>query len=319
VYRYLFGPVPSRRFGRSLGVDLVPAKTCTADCVFCQLGRTRHQTLERCEYVPTPIVLDELQRWFAQDSATDYVTLAGSGEPTLHSRFGAVLEFIRSKNRFPSALLSNGMLFHLKEVRAAASAANVIKIALSAWDQVSFMKIVRPPANYPFARLLEGYAHFRSEFSGQIWLEVFVLEGLNSRPEQIARIAALAREFSPDRIHLNTTIRPPAEPAAKPVTRMQLLELAEMFQPRAEVIAEFSTSCQAHTPFDEESILSLVRRHPCTRQQIADAFGLPEHETATLLARLERKGRLQTERHGDDIYYVESKGERGTYSTPPTQ
>lgn len=136
-YQYLFGPVPSRRLGRSLGVDLTPYKTCTLDCVFCQLGRTTKKTVTRQEYVPTDRVLAELEQWLKSDGKADYITLSGSGEPTLHSRFGEVLEFIRANSKIPAVLLSNGMMLYLPEVRAAAAYANVLKVSLSAWDQMS--------------------------------------------------------------------------------------------------------------------------------------------------------------------------------------
>jgi wyosine [tRNA(Phe)-imidazoG37] synthetase (radical SAM superfamily) len=135
TYRYLFGPVPSRRFGRSLGVDLTPYKTCSLDCVFCQLGRTTKKTIHRQEWVPTDSVLAELTQWLESDGRADYITLSGSGEPTLQSGFGKVLEYIRLKTAIPAVLLTNGTMLHFPEVREAAAAANVVKVSLSAWDQ----------------------------------------------------------------------------------------------------------------------------------------------------------------------------------------
>ena len=143
-YKYLFGPVPSRRLGRSLGVDLTPHKTCSLDCVFCQLGRTTEKTIARQEYVPTDKVLAELAEWLDRDGQADYITLSGSGEPTLHSGFGKVLEFIRSKSVIPAVLLTNGTMLQLPEVREAAACANVVKISLSAWNQASYEWVNRP-------------------------------------------------------------------------------------------------------------------------------------------------------------------------------
>ena len=138
-YKYLFGPVPSRRFGRSLGVDLTPYKTCSQDCVYCQLGRTTRKTVLRKEYAPLHAVLEEISDWLSADGEADYITLSRSGEPTLHVLFGDVIEFIRLNSRIPSVLLTNGSLFHLPEVRHAASCADIVKISLSAWDQPSYV------------------------------------------------------------------------------------------------------------------------------------------------------------------------------------
>ncbi|MDY7035834.1 MAG: radical SAM protein, partial [Thermodesulfobacteriota bacterium] len=172
-YRYLFGPVPSRRFGRSLGVDLNPYKTCSLDCVFCQLGRTTKKTITRREYVPTESVLSELHEWLNEDGRADYITLSGSGEPTLHSRFGDVLQFIRSQSTIPAVLLTNGTMLNLQEVREAAACADVVKTSLSAWDQPSYIWMNRPYPQLRFDHLIEGQKAFRAQFNGQLWVEVF--------------------------------------------------------------------------------------------------------------------------------------------------
>ena len=148
-YRYLFGPVPSRRFGRSLGIDLTPHKTCSLDCVFCQLGRTPKKTLERKVYVSTTDVIDEIDVWMQTDGNADYLTLSGSGEPTLHAEFGRILAHLRNQP-IPSVLLTNGTLLNLPEVRDAAALAGVVKVSLSAWDQKSFEWVNRPHPQLEF-------------------------------------------------------------------------------------------------------------------------------------------------------------------------
>ena len=153
--KHLFGPVPSRRFGRSLGVDLTPYKTCSLDCVFCQLGRTTNKTVTREEYVATDAVIAELDEWLKRDGHADYITLAGSGEPTLHSRFGEILEYIRKKSIIPAVLLTNGTMLQFQEVRDAAACANIVKISLSAWDQASYGWVNRPHQQLRFDQLIE--------------------------------------------------------------------------------------------------------------------------------------------------------------------
>lgn len=302
-YRYLFGPVPSRRFGRSLGVDLTPRKTCSLNCVFCQLGRTPSTTPERREYVPTTEVLAELQDWLDNGGQADYISLAGSGEPTLHSEFGTVLQYIREHSAIPSALLTNSTLLHLPEVRAAAAHAHVVKASLSAWNQASFGWINRPHPSLRFADLLAGLQTFRTEFNGPLWLEIFLLGGINAVPGDVRKIAALAATIEPDRIQLNTAVRPPAEEFAVPLSRPQMEELALLFEPPAEVIAEFDRSAARKFEINLDSICAMLQRRPCTAEQIAQTFGLHPNEVAKYLGRLVRENRIRPESRNEEVYY----------------
>ena len=302
-YRYLFGPVPSRRFGRSLGIDLTPHKTCCFDCVFCQLGRTPTKTVARNEYVPTETVLNELAGWFRSGGEADYVTLSGGGEPTLHTRFGEVIEFIRSRGTIPSVILTNGALLYLPEVRAAAGLADIVKISLSAWDQASFEWINQPHPQLSFDQMLEGQKTFRVQFGGQLWMEVFLVKGMNSSPEEVEKIAALAREIAPDRIHLNTAVRPPAEEFVTALSNKQMAALMNLFQPTAEIIADFSTSRSKPVQTTAAAILAMLKRRPCTAQQIAEGFGLHFNEVPKYLGGLIRENKIRVERRRDEIYY----------------
>lgn len=302
-YKYLFGPVPSRRLGRSLGVDLTPFKTCTLNCVFCQLGRTTRKTVARKEYVPVKNVKAELARWVKGGGKTDYITLAGSGEPTLHARFGEVLEFIRERMPFSAVLLSNGTLFTMPEVRKAACQANIVKLSLSAWDQDSFEHINRPHACLKFNQMMDGYRAFRDEFRGKLWIEVFLLWGMNSVPREVEKIAELVGIIKPDAIHLNTAVRPPAEDFAAPVPRKQMEAMAGLFHPRAKIIAEYSSNKTAEIAANETTILAMLRRRPCTACQIADVFGMHLNEVAKYLGKLTRTGVARVCKKGQEVYY----------------
>ncbi|MDA3833221.1 MAG: radical SAM protein [Spirochaetales bacterium] len=302
-YKYLFGPVPSRRFGRSLGVDLNPYKTCSLDCVFCQLGRTTERTVIRKEYVPTDMVLSELKEWIETDGRADYITLAGSGEPTLHSGFGEILEFICSESTIPAVLLTNGTMLDLQEVRDAASLANVVKVSLSAWDQASYGWVNRPHPQLLFDNLVKGQKAFRSQFKGQLWMEVFLMAGINSMPADVSKIAALAKEIGPDRIHLNTAVRPPAEDFATVLSKERMEALIHLFHPTAEVIAEFSAKHVNHIQANQETIFSMLQRRPCTANQIADIFGMHINEVSKYLGNLMRTDQIRMERKNTAVYY----------------
>ena len=303
-YKHLFGPVPSRRLGRSLGVDLTPYKTCSQDCVFCQLGRTPKKTLARHEYVPIGEVLEELEAWLKRDGKADHITLSGSGEPTLHSRFGEVLGFVRKNSAIKAVLLTNGSLFHLPEVRRQASQAHIVKVSLSAWDQTSYGWVNRPHPALDFKQLIEGQRAFRNEFRGQMWIEVFLVAGMNSIHSDVAKIAALTNLLEPDRIHLNTAVRPPAEDFVAPLSRERLASLCHLFRPPAEVIAEYRDKGGSEISANEESIFSLLKRRPCTAEDIAGAFGMHFNEVSKYLGYLMRQGRIRTERANGSFYYT---------------
>jgi wyosine [tRNA(Phe)-imidazoG37] synthetase (radical SAM superfamily) len=303
-YQYLFGPVPSRRLGRSLGVDLVPCKTCSFNCIFCELGPTTDLTLARREYVPTDQVLAELDRWLTEGGSADYITLAGSGEPTLHSRFGEIIEHARVHSPIPVALLTNGTTMLDHSVRSAAAAANVVKVSLSAWDQASLKRINRPCAGVSLRQIVDGLELFRHKFNGSLWLEVFLVWGINSTPQEVKKIAQLARRFAPDRIHLNTAVRPPAEDFAYPVPIPLMEELAALFSPAAEVIPAFKRVAAALPPVPADRILSMLRRRPCTADDISGAFMLHPAETAKYIGVLLRGKQVKLQRRDGQIYYV---------------
>ena len=313
-YKYLFGPVPSRRFGRSLGVDLNPYKTCSLDCVFCQLGRTTEKTVNRQEYVPTDMVLSELQEWLKRDGRADYITLSGSGEPTLHSRFGEVLEFIRANSEIPAVLLTNGTMLNLQEVRDAASLANVVKVSLSAWDQASYGWVNRPHPQLRFDQLIEGQRAFRAQFKGPLWMEVFLVGGMNSFPDDVRKIAAFAKEIGPDRIQINTAVRPPAEDFAAALPKERMEALTNLFHPTAEVIAEFRAKHADHIQVNQEMIFSMLQRRPCTADQIADVFGMHLNEVSKYLGKLLRTEQIRMERKNTTVYYAAKNREDKEYS-----
>ena len=302
-YKYLFGPVPSRRLGRSLGVDLTPFKTCSFDCIFCQLGRTTNKTLARDEYVPVKAVIEELDRWLKTEDSADYITLSGSGEPTLNSRFGDVIEFVRSVSTIPVAVLTNGSLLTDPDVRAQAAHADVVKVSLSAWDQSSFEQVNRPCPGIEFKRLLEGQWLLRKQLEGELWMEVFLVWGTNTTTKDVSSIAELVSAIGPDKVQLNTSVRPPCEEFAYAVPPAQMERLSRLFDPPAEVIAEYSPDLSARIRADEAAIHHMLARRPCTLDQICQAFGLHKNEASKYLGKLVRTGQIEQHRKGRESFY----------------
>jgi len=307
-FNHLFGPVKSRRYGRSLGVDLVPSKPCTLHCVFCQLGATGQTTIAPAQSAPVRVITGELRAWLHLNHyAADWIALGGSGEPTLHPGFGEVLAWIRRHTDCKSLLLSNGTLFTRHDVRVAATAADAVKVSLHAWDQTSFEKIARPHASLDFAAIVEGFRLFRAMCKGALDLEVFVVPGVNDSEESMQKIAALAKTFSPDRITLNTAVRPPAENWVTVCPPERLATLAKLFSPRAEIpkALKLTNSLVVETAAEKRDIrvlkaqiFDLLKRHPARVEDVADTFNMTRGQTLAVLRKLEGERRAQEAANG---------------------
>lgn len=316
-FKHVFGPVPSRRLGRSLGVDLVPFKTCSYDCIYCQLGRTTCKTVERKEWVPMDAVLDELKRKLT--CQPDYITLSGSGEPTLHSRLGEIIEHIQAMTAVPVAVLTNGSLLWQAGVREEVALADVVLPSLDAPDPERFEFINRPHPDITFERLLDGLAAFRREFSGKYWLEVMLLGGYTSLPPQVRQLAEWTRRIQPDKVQLNTAVRPPAEEYAMAVPPERLAELARLFEPAAEVVAEHRAQRgSAESQASAEALLALVRRRPCTVEGIGHGLAIKPSVVVKLLADLEAQGKISSERHGPEQFYRATTSTRDRQARNPS-
>lgn len=307
----VFGPVPSRRLGRSLGVDLIPYKTCSYDCTYCQLGRTTCKTVKRDEYVPTDRVLADLREALETGPAPDYITLSGSGEPTLHSGLEQVIAGIRAVSDVPVAVLTNGSLLWQPEVADAVRMADLVAPSLDAGDEETFQAVNRPHPDMNFPRMVQGLIDFRQRYTGQIWLEVFLLAGITSSPVQVAKIAALAAKIKPDRVQINTIARPPAEPEARGVSLEDLDVLAGLFTGTVEVVADHPlTAASAPGETGADRVLDLLRRRPCTLDDIASGLGMHRNEVLKYTDRLVRTGEIMLQEVGGRAFYsATGKGE----------
>jgi wyosine [tRNA(Phe)-imidazoG37] synthetase (radical SAM superfamily) len=295
-YKYLYGPVPSRRLGRSLGVDIVLFKTCTLDCIYCQLGKTTCKTVQRKDYVPVDGVLTELKQVLDAGLQADYITVGGSGEPTLHSGIGRLIEGIKKLTKIPVALLTNGTLFYIPQVRADCVGADVILPSLDAGDEATFDKVNRPIKEITFDRLVEGLCELRKDYNGLIWLEVFLIERFNAESPQIAKIAEAIKKIRPDKVHLNTAVRPTAEPGIDKVSVEKLESIARKLSPNCEVIADFvSGRCGKATDTIRQTLLSILKRRPCSLNDLCSVLGLSATDIMTSIETLEKQGEIHRE------------------------
>lgn len=297
----VYGPVPSRRLGRSLGVDLVPLKTCTYDCVYCQLGRTTLKTVRRQRWTDPDAVVAQVRGRLS--ARPDVIALAGSGEPTLHTGIGAAIDGIKAITDVPVAAITNGSLLGRLPVRHGLAAADIVLPSLDAPSDELFRRVNRPHESLHLAGLVDGLVSFRATYQGEIWLEVMLLAGVTDRAAEVRRLAELATRIAPDRIQLNTAVRPPTESSVAPVDRATLDEFAALFTPRAEVIADLPAS-SGNRVAGEADVLELVSRRPCTVDEIASGLGIHRGEALKAATALVNRGVAESHAHEGRSYYL---------------
>ncbi|ABN57073.1 MULTISPECIES: radical SAM protein [Methanoculleus] len=306
AYRYLFGPVPSRRLGISLGIDLVPHKTCTFDCVYCECGRTTDLTCERREYVPTDRVIAELDDFLAKAPELDYVTFAGSGEPTLHSGIGEIISFIKDRYpRYRVAVLTNSALFTDPDVRAALMPADLVVPSLDAVSEEVFSKINRPCRGITAEQVLEGLLDFAREYTGEVWLEIFIVPGVNDTEKELRLLKDAVIAIEPDRVQVNTLDRPGTENWVRPASPEAIERIAAMLGGNAGAIG-VAYAGRTLPPESEdigETILATIRRRPCTPRDLATLLGIRPTEVAKHLRVLEARGLIEPVEEERGVFY----------------
>ena len=308
-YKYIFGPVPSRRLGLSLGVDLVPAKVCTFDCIYCQAGRTTNKTVERAEYVPTADVIAELDDWLAGGAAADYITFSGNGEPTLHSGIGGIIAWLKTKSGIPIAVITNGSLLHLPDVREELAATDLVVPSLDTVNPVTFRRFNRPDPSLDIETIIEGLVAFTNDFAGEVWLEHFIVPGINDTPAELKALAEADSSIGPARVHLNTAVRPPAETTVRPMPYAELCAIAEKYFPGAEVIAAYDGESTGRrgagaAPDPAATASSLMSRRPITAEDLAKTAGIDIKLAEKTLELLAHGGEAAVEERGGERFYT---------------
>jgi wyosine [tRNA(Phe)-imidazoG37] synthetase (radical SAM superfamily) len=300
---HLFGPVPSRRLGRSLGVDLIPPKTCPYNCIYCEVGPTTCQTRQRFSF-QTEAIIQELADYLKDPGVTpDVITLAGSGEPTLNLGLGRIIREIKAMSRMPVAVLTNGALLYLPEVRRELAAADVVLPSLDAAREETYRGINRPLPELSLASLLEGLTAFRREYPGRILLEVMLLKGINNTEAELALLRRAIQEIAPDQVQLNTAVRPVVEATAQPLDAGEMEAAAAYLGGPVEVIASFDREDIVGIPGQDEDFVEMLSRRPMTAPDLAQALGLPLVQVVARLKRLQDSGRISFNRHHDQEFY----------------
>ena len=325
--KHLFGPVNSRRLGLSQGIDLLPPKTCNFNCIYCEINAAPQLSCERGEHVPTDIIIDEIDELLTRKEAVgklDVFTITASGEPTLHTGIGRIIRHLKEKTDKPVAILTNGSLLYMQEVREDLMAADIVIPSLDAARPESFRKVNRPAKCIAeLERIISGLEQFSQEFNGQVWLEVLLVKGMNDAPQDIDALKNAIGRIKPSRVQLNTVARPPYEAFAEPLDSQAMIgvkkQIEEVFSGPVDVLAGIAEdtsseiqSCDRKPPQAdpgatvESDIINLLQRRPCTVADIAKTIGMDKENVAVLLTEMEKKGTLIQKIHGGKRYYTPS-------------
>lgn len=301
--KYVFGPVPSRRLGRSLGVDPIPLKTCNWNCVYCQLGRTKPLTNERKNYLAPEEIVAQVKSSLAAHPPgdIDWVTFVGSGEPALHTSLGRMIREVKILTELPVAVITNGSLLYLPEIRKELAEADAVMPSLDAGTPELYRKINRPHPDITFERLLNGLVAFRHEYTGRLWIETMLLHELNDTEPALADLAGALRRIEPDEVHINLPVRPPAETWVRPPNEKRLMQALEILGYTAHIVPP------AEGTFDlsgdesvVDAIVGVITRHPMRQKELEEALSKwTPGQVGQALAELEASGRAKVvERNG---------------------
>ena len=296
MQQYVFGPVPSRRLGLSLGVDLVPMKTCSFNCVYCQLGRTGRTRLRRASFCPKAAVLEQVRKAVAKTGRIDFITFAGSGEPTLSMDLGWLIDRIKRLTDIRIAVLTNGSLLHRPAVRRALAHADLVVPSLDAAYERSFQKVNRPADGYRLSTLIDGLRAFCATFKGEVWLETLLVRGVNDSPAELERLGRIVDTLRIDRVQLGTIERPPTVSSARPLTGAELERAARRL--RANVPVDLIAAASARAPHEKvrnlrRRIVEMLERRPCTADDIAQSLGADPTAVGDELAVLNKLRRIE--------------------------
>jgi wyosine [tRNA(Phe)-imidazoG37] synthetase (radical SAM superfamily) len=309
-YEHLYGPVPSRRLGRSLGIDMAPYKTCCFDCVYCQLGRTTNHTMRLAEYVPTGEVLAEVEAWLERDGGADYLTFSASGEPTLNSALGAAIAGVKAMTDIPVALLTNGALLWMDCVREAALLADLLIPSLDAATPGTLQAVNRPCDGLTLERIVRGIQRTVAEFEGPTWLEVMLVKGVNDSEGELRAIRAAVEEIKPTEVQINTVVRPVPGGAAERLGDEELARARDLLGPRARVIpSAWEHGAPERSAASEEDVLRLVSYRPCTLRDIARGLAMHPNEIIKYVDHLLADGAIGSKAIEGETYYTRADRE----------
>lgn len=294
---YIFGPVPSRRLGISLGVDLTPTKTCSFDCLYCQLAKTTFHTSGRKEFCKPDEVLAELREVLKEIARPDWITISGTGEPTLHSGLGYILAEIKKLGNAPTCVITNSSLMYLPEVRSELLLADRLLPTLTTVKAETFARIHRPTPDLQLEKILEGLRLFMQEFTGAVEIEIFVCPDINDTDEEIEGLRNYLMTLNNlESVYLNSAVRVPLESEIRTADQSRLNRFRDRLNLMVPVTTAFEHSLipprvsSWNRPAASSDVLKLLLRHPCSEQQLEKVLGSAPEKIVALLNELSANG-----------------------------
>lgn len=309
-YRHLFGPVHSRRLGYSLGVDVVPYKYCPLNCVYCEVQQTTHLTLQREEFFPLEEIEEELDDYLCSKPKLDYITFSGAGEPTLYSRIGELVVYIkRNYPQYALALLTNGVLLPDASLRKEILPCDLILPSLDACSQQVYKRVNRPHQSLKAVDLVKGLQALRAEYKGALWLEVFIIAGVNDTDSELDCLCSAIEKIKPDKVQINSLDRPGAEDWVKAAGSKVLTRVKIHFQAQLDIPVEIIAKAhiepeEAAIPEDiVHSISATLSRRPCTAEDLSKTLGLHINEVSKILRQLKLGHKINITREPRGVFY----------------
>lgn len=302
--KYLFGPVPSRRLGYSLGIDLVPPKTCTFDCIYCEVGKTTNLTVERQDFNNAEDIIKETKDFLSKYTGRiDFITFTGSGEPTLNIKMGYLADEIRKFTSIPLALITNTALFSREDVRSEAMKFDVILPSLDSVTEESFKEVNKPHKKINLNDVINGLSLFADEYKGKILLEILFVKGVNDSDKEIIALRRILEKIHVDKVQINTVVRPPAYSNAKPIDESDRERIKNLLGDKVDVELAFNSNSAQKTNASKEDVENLLKRRPCTYEQISSALGIPSEDLNTIIKELEKSNNFRVDKFGEEFYY----------------
>lgn len=291
-YKYIFGPVPSRRLGLSLGISPIPPKYCNYSCIYCQLGRTMHLTNKRETYFKLDAIIEEFKEYLKEEFEFDVVTIVGEGEPTLYSRLGELIAELKKLTDKPIAVITNGALLYKKDLREELMNSDIVLPSLDACDEAQFRKINRPFRTIEFEEVLDSLRAFSKVFKGQLWLETMLMKDINDDVDSLLKLKDILDTIQYDRLYINVPVRPPAERFVEEPSK-ENVEMA------VEILGGISIDQLASEGFyseisdDYKAIKSIIKRHPMNQFEIGSFLnGRGCEDALSIFSRLEEDGEI---------------------------
>jgi wyosine [tRNA(Phe)-imidazoG37] synthetase (radical SAM superfamily) len=305
--KYVFGPVPSRRLGFSLGVDIIPAKYCSFDCIYCQIGKTTNVEIIRKSFIDPYTIIDEIMEAVNKSEHIDSITFSGSGEPTLNSDLGTMIKEVKKTTAIPVSVITNGSLLYLEDVRKDLMHADVVLPSLDAVSEDIFRYINRPHSLIEIDTIIRGLKLFRNQYNGKIWLEVMLIKDVNDTREELEKLKKIVSDLNVDKLQLNTVTRPPSEETTGRLTNDDLEKICDYLGKPSEIICSFEKSVIKDNKEDwSQNILGILQRRSLTLDDIVKITGMSFNKAKGRLKLLESEGKVKSYFFDDNIFYMKS-------------